>query len=71
MGVTLGGQAYESKKAPVNRPGTHTPHPPKARGAQARAAGTLWQRKMHTLALRMPKGRTRRDRSGAPRKRGG
>ena len=35
-----------------------------------RQEGMLWQRRMRTLALRLPKGKVRRDRSGAPRKRG-
>lgn len=69
MGAIFGGQAYESKKAPVQRP-RGAARPPKARRANARQAGTLWQRKMRTLALRLPKGRVRRDRSGAPMKRG-
>ena len=40
------------------------------RGSNARREGTLWQRRMRTLALRLPKGRPRLDRSGAPMKRG-
>jgi hypothetical protein len=32
--------------------------------------GTLWQRKMRSLALRLSERRVRRDRSGAPMKRG-
>ena len=35
-----------------------------------RQPGTLWQRKMRTLALRLSVGQCRRDRSGAPMKHG-
>lgn len=35
-----------------------------------RQEGTLWQRKMRTLALRLSEGEFRRDRSGAPMRRG-
>ena len=40
------------------------------RATRVAQAGYEWRRKMHSLALRLPKGRTRRDRSGAPMKRG-
>ena len=40
------------------------------RTGNARQEGTLWQRKMRTLALRLSEGQFRRDRSGAPMRRG-
>ncbi len=70
MGILPSEQPYPSKKAPIDRSTTKSSQLQKTRRAGARQEGTLWRRKMHTLALRMPKGRTRRDRSGAPRKRG-
>lgn len=44
--------------------------PGKGRTLGPRQEGMLWQRKMRTLALRLHKGHPRRDRSGAPMKRG-
>ena len=72
MRVRLTGQLDESKKAPVDRWAQQNA----GGGTVARAQdgfqqeGTLWKRKMRSLALRLPKGRRRRDRSGAPMKRG-
>jgi hypothetical protein len=63
-------QPYESKKAPTDRSGARPRRPSKARGAKARQEGKAWQRRMRSLALRRPRGRVRRDRSGAPMKRG-
>ena len=42
----------------------------KTRVCGGRQEGTEWKRRMKTLALRLPKGRVRRYRSGAPMKRG-
>ena len=64
-------QPVESKKAPIARRDIRAVRrPARARQADALARGSLWKRKMRHLALRRPKGRTRRDRSGAPMKRG-
>jgi hypothetical protein len=46
-----------------------TPGTTQRRG-NARQEGTLWQRKMRTLARRLSVGQFRRDRSGAPMRRG-
>jgi len=70
MGILPSEQPYPSKKAPIDRSTTQSSRPQKTRRASARQEGTLWQRRMHTLALRLPRRRTRRDRSGAPMKRG-
>lgn len=65
------GQVDESKKAPIDRwTAKRIKTPARARICGPRQAGTLWQRRMRSLALRLPKGRVRRDRSGAPMKRG-
>jgi hypothetical protein len=47
-----------------------TPWTVKQRTGNARQEGTLWQRRMRTLALRLSEGQVRRDRSGAPMRRG-
>ncbi len=69
MGILPSEQPYPSKKAPIDRSTATSVQPHKTRRASVRQEGTLWQRKMRTLALRLPKSRARRDRSGAPRKR--
>ena len=69
MGIMPSLQPCESKKAPRDRSTERTERPHRVRVGGARAEGTLWQRKMRTLALRLSKRRPRRDRSGAPRKR--
>jgi hypothetical protein len=67
MGVTMSGQVDRSKKAPVDRIARPPGPPPRTlRGL----AGNLWQRKMHSLALRLSKRRGRRHASGAPMKHG-
>ena len=69
MRMVPSGQLVESKKVRLRRP-VVVPAPRRVRGGNRRAEGMLWQRKMHTLALRRSKVRWRRDRSGAPMKRG-
>jgi hypothetical protein len=72
MGLRLTGQLEESKKAPV--PGWAVRRiAPSARARQgggARQEGTLWRRKMQSLALRLSKRTLRRHASGAPMKHG-
>ena len=70
MDLEMSGQLQQSKKAPVDRSTGRAARSKKARTVGPRQEGTLWQRKMHTLALRLPKGRTRRHSSGAPMKHG-
>lgn len=68
MGLTPSGQWRESRKARVRRrPVVVAPPVRTHSGGQE---GTLWRRKMRTLAMRLSKRRMRRDRSGAPMKRG-
>ena len=69
MGRLIGEQAFESKKVRLRRTPVAVAAPRRRSPSSSRQPGTLWQRKMRTLALRRPKGRTRRDRSGAPMKR--
>lgn len=69
MGVQFSGQRDVSKKTRPSRDQVPASTLRRARRMAARQEGTLWQRKMRTLALRLPKGRTRRSRSGAPMKR--
>lgn len=70
MRITMSGQLCESKKMRIRRRPVVVPPPRRVRPAGARAEGMLWQRKMRSLAMRLPKGRARRDRSGSPMKRG-
>lgn len=63
-------QLVVSAKAPADRRAEAPIRARAPRRATARQDGTLWQRKMRTLALRLTKGRARRDRSGASMKRG-
>ena len=70
MGYAPSEQPCESKKVRIRRQPVAVPPPARSRRAGPRQEGMLWQRKMQSLALRLPKGRTRRDRSGAPMKRG-
>ncbi len=63
-------QLVISAKAPSDRSGDAPRRPTRARRAKILQEGRTWQRKMHSLALRLPKRRARRDRSGAPMKRG-
>ncbi|MBI4341060.1 MAG: hypothetical protein HY598_02115 [Candidatus Omnitrophica bacterium] len=70
MGRLTGEQASESKKVRLRRLPVPVAAPEKRPPNSARQPGTLWQRKMRTLALRRPKGRTRRHSGGAPMKRG-
>lgn len=42
----------------------------KQQTGSTRHEGASWQRKMRTLALRLSEGQGRRDRSGAPMRRG-
>ncbi len=70
MKVTLSGQLFESKKVRIRQRPVGVPSPHRVRRASARTEGTLWQRRMRSLAMRLPKGRTHRDRSGSPIKRG-
>jgi hypothetical protein len=70
MGLTPSGQLDISKK---NRPrrGRHPIAPPRrTRIGKLHQEGLEWQRKMRTLALKLPKGRARRSRSGTPMKKG-
>ncbi|MBI4003797.1 MAG: hypothetical protein HY353_02135 [Candidatus Omnitrophica bacterium] len=71
MGWLKTEQPTVSKKVRVRKAVIPVASPSRARRVGSRQEGTLWQRRMRTLALRLPKGKTRRDRSGAPRKRGG
>ena len=71
MGWLKTEQPTVSRKARIRKAVVLVAVPARARRRGPRQEGTLWQRKMHTLALRLPKGKTRHDRSGAPRKRGG
>ena len=71
MGWLKTEQPTVSKKVRIRKAVVLVAVPARARRAKPRQEGLLWQRKMRTLALRLPKGKTRRDRSGAPRKRGG
>lgn len=64
-------QPTVSKKVRISKRVVPVEIPARARRRGPRQEGTLWQRRMRTLALRLPEHRTRRDRSGAPRKRGG
>ncbi len=66
------GQIAESRKARVPRWTTKTLKPSaRARKAKGeRQEGRLWEQKMQSVALRLPQGRARRDRSGAPMKHG-
>ena len=59
-----------SRKAPADRRSDDPVHASKSRPAVARQEGTLWQRKMRTLATKRSENQRRRDRSGAPMKRG-
>lgn len=70
MGIMPSQQPCESKKVRIRRRpvSVSPPQMPYARGPKQ--AGKLWQRKMQSLALRLPKRRSRRDRSGVPMKRG-
>lgn len=66
---------YPSPKAPVDHaaPAAQSSMSWSAktrRSGSEQQPGTLWQRKMRTLALRLSKRGTRRDRSGSPMKRG-
>ena len=70
MRMVPSGQLVESKKVCLRRRPVAVPPPRRVRGGTLRAEGVLWQRKMRSLATRRPKGRIRRDRSGAPMKRG-
>ena len=70
MRIKLSGQLAESKKVRIRRQSVAVVAPKKVRGQNMRQEGTLWKNKMQTMALRLKKGRTRRDRSGAPMKRG-
>jgi hypothetical protein len=70
MGAAPKGSAARSRKARVGPPGDGQGPVRSAQRPTALDEGRLWQRRMRTLALRLPKGRTRRDRSGAPMKRG-
>ncbi len=66
-------QPYPSPKAPVDHADPATKQPgwaAKTRKSREQQPGTLWQRKMRTLALRLSRRGTRRDRSGSPMKRG-
>ena len=68
-------QYYPSPKAPVDHAApaaqSSMSWSAKTRGnSSEQQPGTLWRRKMRTLALRLSKRGARRDRSGAPMKRG-
>ena len=70
MKIIKTGQLVESKKLRIRRQAVAVAAPKQVRGQNMRQEGTLWKSKMQTMALRLKKGRTRRDRSGAPMKRG-
>lgn len=70
MGIKPTEQACESKKVRVRRQPVCVCGPVKARRSAQKQEGMLWQRKMRSLATRRTQHRTRRDRSGAPMKRG-
>ena len=71
--MKFSGQRDRSRKAPVDHggaPGGGRPGGGATTQKRAGRPGTLWQRKMRSLALRLSKQQVRRDRSGAPMKRG-
>ena len=68
MRRVMSGQLDVSRKLRVRRRPVQVLIPA-GRPVGSHRKGTLWERKMRTLALRLPKGRVRRDRSGAPMKR--
>ena len=70
MRIKPSGQLVESKKMRVRRQPVAVAALGKTRGQNLRQEGTFWKSKMQTLALRLPKGRTRRSCSGAPVKHG-
>jgi hypothetical protein len=70
MRLMMSGQLCESKKVCLRQHPVAVAPPRRVRRSGARAEGTLWQRRMRSLAVRLPKGRARRDRSGSPMKRG-
>ena len=64
------GQLVASKKMRVRRQPVAVAAPKRVRSQNMRQEGTLWKNKMQAMALRLKKGSVRRDRSGAPMKRG-
>ena len=70
MGILPSLQPCESKKVRLRRRSFPVPPPTRVRPCGARQEGLGWQRKMRSLSLRLSKGQRRRDRSGAPMKRG-
>lgn len=61
--------AIPSRKAPADRRSDDPARARKSRRGTARQEGTLWQRKMRTLATKLSERQRRWDRSGAPMKR--
>jgi hypothetical protein len=70
MGMMPSRQPCESRKVQIRREPVAIRPPVRTRRAGARANGTLWKRKMHTLAVRRTKQGVRRDSAGRPMKRG-
>ncbi len=70
MRVKPAGQLVESKKVRIRRQPVAVAAPTRVRSQNRRQEGTLWKSKMQAQALRLKKGHARRDRSGAPMKRG-
>jgi hypothetical protein len=71
MGRTvLSGQVRESRKVRVRRSPVPVAAPSRGRRPGARQEGTLWKRKMQSVARRLTRGGRRRHSSGAPMKRG-
>ena len=62
-------QLVVSAKAPADRSGNAPVRARTPRRSGARQEGTLWQRKMRTLATKLSEHQRRFDRSGAPMKR--
>ena len=71
MKLRLSGQLVESRKVRLRRLAVAVADPARARRTGRGPSGTLWQRRMQSVALRLPKRRVRRDRSGAPMRRRG
>ena len=68
MRLRFSGQLRESRKVRIRRRPVLVPSPVRVRSGGR--TETLWRRKMQSLAVRRSKRQVRRDRSGAPMKRG-
>lgn len=63
-------QSCESAKVRVRKQPVCTAPPARDRRGAPKQEGMRWRSKMQSLAARRKQGQTRRDRSGAPMKRG-